>query len=502
MNKFRQTFKISGLLFFSIIVSCTERQKEKKDSVIKKPNIVFILTDDQRYDAYSAAGHPFLKTPNIDRLANEGATFANAFVTTSICAPSRGSILTGMYAHSSGVPTIESLKDPNPKWPTFSQLLQKAGYETAFLGKWHMARHKRPRRGFDHWVSFYNQGNYFGNELNVDGHLVWEGGYITDVLTEYALDFLKKMDNEKPFMLYLSHKAVHSPFTPADRHKTLFDTVEVISKHNPNDILQNKQKWRKERERSENPQINQNAIKNYNRAITAVDDGLGKILKLLEKKKVLDNTLIVFSSDNGYFQGEHGGMSDKRHAYEPSIRVPMLMRFPKIFDQKSIYEEMVLNIDLMPTFLEMAGVAIPETVQGQSIIPIAKRKQKGRASFLYEYFQEDYDYSERPTVLAVRTNDYKLITYPEVQGAINELYNLREDPEELFNLYEIREYSEVRDSLERKIEELKSETDFKMNPPTPRENLEMIQMWQSKKGYNVKSNAIELHDSIVRGNKN
>ncbi len=490
--------RLNIVFLLALYISCGDTNKAENKFETDRPNIIFILTDDQRYDAYSAAGHPFLRTPNIDRLANEGATFENAFVTTSICAPSRGSILTGMYAHSSGVPTIEALTDPNPDLATFPQLLRKAGYKTAFLGKWHMARHKRPRKGFDHWVSFYNQGNYYGNELNIDGRLVWEDGYITDVLTEYAMDFVQKTNKDKPFMLYLSHKAVHSPFTPPTRHEDLYNGVEVIVKHNPKDILEQKQKWRMERERSNNPNVNEEAIKNYNRAITAVDDGLGQILQLLEEKGILDNTLIVFSSDNGFFQGEHGGMSDKRHAYEPSIRVPMLMRYPKLFDSGSRYSEMVLNIDLMPTFLDVAGVSVPDNVQGQSILPIVTEGRVGRTNFLYEYFQEDYDYSERPTVIAVRTEDYKLITYPDVRGAIMELYDLRNDPEELFNLSDVPEYQKIKDSLEQTLDGLKIETGFKMDPPTPRENLEMIQMWQRMKGYNVREDAIEKHDSIVK----
>ncbi len=469
--------------------------KDKKDG--EKPNIVFILTDDQRYDAYSAAGHPFLDTPNLDRLANEGATFSNTFVTTSLCSPSRSSILTGMYAHHSGVPTNEHLTDPDPGWPTFPKMLLDEGYETAFIGKWHMARHKRPREGFSHWVSFYNQGNYYGNELNVDGELVWTDDYITDVLTEYSLKFLKRK-RDRPFMLYLSHKAVHSPFTPSSRHKSLYEEVEVNSNHDPNDNLTTKQKWRKHKERNSEGAIRQEAFRNYARAIKAVDESLGKILEQLETQGLLENTLVAFSSDNGFFQGEHGGMTDKRHAYEPSMRVPLLMRYPELIPKKSNFDQMILNIDLMPTFLDLGGLPIPETVQGKSIMPLIKEKAEGRKSFLYEYFFEEYDYSERPTVLAVRTESYKYITYPGLANATEELYDLKNDPEELRNLFNEHKYALVKEDLKNELERLKIETGFQMDPPTPRENIEMIQMWQKLKGYNIREGALKMDNNESR----
>jgi len=219
----------------------------------RRANIVFILTDDQRYDVMSCAGHPWLKTPNMDRLAKEGVLFQNAFVTTSLCSPSRASFLTGCYAHTHEV-FMNNGKYPNPSIPTFPQLLRKAGYQTAFIGKWHMGRPDSPRSGFDHWVSFSGQGRYDKNKLIVDGKTVRSEVYITDELTNYAVRFLKSKHN-KPFMLYLSHKAVHAPFKPAKRHENLYSDIEIKSQHNPSDNLATKPEWGRKMDKNWKSQI-------------------------------------------------------------------------------------------------------------------------------------------------------------------------------------------------------------------------------------------------------
>ncbi|MDI6829283.1 MAG: sulfatase-like hydrolase/transferase, partial [Armatimonadota bacterium] len=206
----------------------------------KKPNFVFILTDDQRYDAMSCAGHPFLYTPNIDRLAKEGARFANAFVTTALCSPSRGSFLSGRYAHSHGV--INNGTPWNDEIPTMPQALQKAGYDTAFIGKWHMDGQEGPRPGFDHWISFKGQGVYYNPMINFNGENKRVNGYMTDLLTEYAVDWLKK-PKEGPFCLYLCHKAVHGPFEPAVRHSKLYENVRIPRPASMQDTLEGKPEW-------------------------------------------------------------------------------------------------------------------------------------------------------------------------------------------------------------------------------------------------------------------
>ena len=426
-----------------------------------RPNIVFILTDDHRYDAMGCAGHPWLKTPNIDRLAKEGVLFKNAFVTTSLCSPSRGSFLTGCYAHKHEVFTNAG-KDLNPSFPTFPQLLQQAGYETAFIGKWHMAPKNSPRPGFDHWVSFSGQGNYNANKLNVDGKAVSSQNYVTDELTDYAVRFLKKRHN-RPFMLYLSHKAVHGPFTPAKRHANLYSDVEIKSQHNPNDNLQTKPPWGRQMDENWKSQILE-----YFRTLAAVDESVGRVLATLEEIKAFDNTAVIFAGDNGYFHGEHGGMWDKRAAYEPSIRIPLIMRYPGLVKPGATCEELVLNIDLAPTILDMAGLPAPGAMQGQSWLGALKGRP-GRESFLYEYFREADRKFNRPTVLAVRTKQWKYVTYPHDDSLTRELYDLKGDPEELNNRIGDPKFADTIEQMKNELEKLKQKTGFRF--PEPRKGV-------------------------------
>ncbi len=419
----------------------------------RRPNIVFILTDDQRYDAMSCAGHPWLKTPNMDRLAEEGVLFSNAFVTTSLCSPSRASFLTGCYAHAHEV-FMNNGRDPNPSIPTFPQLLRKAGYRTAFIGKWHMARTNSPRPGFDHWVSFSGQGRYDKNNLNVDGEIVQSEVYITDELTNYVVRFLKSK-HDGPFMLYLSHKAVHGPFKPAERHENLYSNIEIKSQHNPDDNLTTKPEWGRKMDEDWKSQI-----RNYMRSLAAVDESIGRVLETLEAENMLDNTAIIFAGDNGYFHGEHGGMWDKRAAYEPSIRIPLLMRYPPLAKARTRCDEMVLNMDLAPTILELAGLSVPCIMQGQSWLGVLKGRP-GRKSFLYEYFQEVDRKYKRPTVLAVRTKRWKYVTYPLSDKLTDELYDIKNDPEELNNLIGNAGRADVVEHMKKELERLKRKTNFK-----------------------------------------
>ena len=422
-----------------------------------RPNIIFILTDDQRWDALGCMGHPFLKTPSMDRLAKEGVMFANAFVTTSLCSPSRASFLTGCYAHTHRV-YANSGRDPDPKLPTFPQLLRKAGYETAFIGKWHMAGHAGPRPGFDRWVSFSGQGKYFNCRLNVDGKQTTSTKHMADELGDYAVRFVSK-ERSRPFMMYLSHKSVHAPFTPPKRHATLYGDKRITSRHNPKDRLSDKVKWGRKM-----PSAWQKDIRNYMATVTAIDDNLARVLEALGKRGILDNTAIVFAGDNGYFHGEHGGMWDKRAAYEPSMRIPILMRYPPLARAGWRPEALVLNIDVAPTLLALAGVDAPPAMQGRSWLGVLAGKDKGRESFFYEYFREGDARFDRPGVFAVRTHKWKYITYPSLDRPVHELYDLAADPEELNNLAGSKDRAGVLREMQAEMQRLKKETAFPAAP--------------------------------------
>jgi N-acetylglucosamine-6-sulfatase len=455
-----------------------------------KPNIVFILTDDQRYDAMGFMQHyPFLKTPNIDRIAHEGAHFQNSFVTLSMCAPSRAGILTGTYPQVNGVTTnVEGREFDPDKTPSFPLILQEYGYKTAFVGKWHMDRSNEPRKGFDHWVSFSGQGRYNGNILNIDGTEVENEGYITDELTSYALDFIDKHTDE-PFCLYLSHKAVHGPFTPAERHKSLYKGKTVPEKESFFDNLKDKPAWQRSQRKAEDlfrlrynnaylppeqispkPYTKENGsnpiTKNYMRSIAAVDEGIGKIYQLLEEKGLLENTAIIFAGDNGYLLGEHQ-RGDKRVHYNESMRIPLVMRWPDHIPAQSRIEQMVLNIDIAPTILAMAGAQQPAVMQGKSLLPLFNENEETtwREEFLFTYWEDLIP--NIPRILAVRSERYVYSTYPDIDD-LDELYDLQNDPYEMTNLAVLPEYAPLLKKMNYKLEELKTETKYKNVVPRPR----------------------------------
>lgn len=400
----------------------------------ERPNIVFILTDDQRWDEMSIAGHPFLKTPNIDRVGREGAHFKNCFVSIPLCSPSRASFLTGKYPHSHQVLDNTNHDELSHKLITWPLLLQREGYDTAFVGKWHMGTDDSPRPGFNRWVSFRGQGQYVDPLLNIDGKRIQAEGYMTDLLSGHAVDFIKK-PHAKPFLLYVAHKAVHGPFTPAERHKALYADQAIPRAPNTRDTLDGKPNLQRKIENA--PQLGPGTgsgdelIRNQMRALAAVDEGVDRILKTLEETGQLDKTIVVFTSDNGYFWGEHG-LGDKRAAYEESIRIPLLIRYPKLIPAGSVRRQMVLNVDFAPTMLSLAGLPVPAGLHGRSLLPLLRSgKAAWRKSILTEYFMERQA-PRFPTWQSVRTERWKYIQY--ITHDFDELYDLQADPYEMKNL--------------------------------------------------------------------
>ncbi len=427
-----------------------------------RPNVVVVLVDDLRYDGLGCTGHPFAKTPNVDRLAREGVVFRNAFVSIPLCSPSRSSFLTGRYAHATGVTTNGDSSALSHKLVTFPKLLHDAGYATAYVGKWHMGTDDTPRPGFDRWVSFKGQGVYSDPPLNVDGERTTARGYVTDILNRYAVEFVKAQKGNKPFCLYLAHKAVHGPFTPAERHKGLYPDDKYPPPASAADDRAGKPALREASAKNApkkpgGPKGDFPAMRSQMRCLASIDEGVGDLLKALAESGQLDNTLFVFTSDNGFFWGEHGGLGDKRWAYEDSIRVPLIVRYPKLAKAGSAVSQMVLNVDLAPTALDLAGVKPPADLHGRSLVPLLKGDASGwRTAILTEYFQEKA-YPRFPTWQAVRTDRWKYIRYPG-HPDWDELYDLKADPAERKNRIGDESAGEVVRALQAELDRLRAET--------------------------------------------
>ncbi len=415
-----------------------------------RPNILFVLVDDLRFDELACTGHPFAQTPSVDRLAKEGALYQNAFAVTPLCSPSRSSFLTGLYPRANGIIDNTDRAVQSHKLITWPRLLNDAGYETAFLGKWHMGNDDSKRPGFDHWVSFPGQGECIDPILNVNGRSARTKGYITDLLTEHALDFLKR-PRTKPFCMYLAHKAVHpnvqqlndgsiaggtldsaEAFIPAERHKTLYSGVKLPRRGNyakpPIDKPALEQRLEGVAPLSAETVTDDATILNRMRMTKAVDEGLGKMLEQLERTGQLDNTIVAFTSDHGYFYGEHCLGPERRLAYEEAIRIPLLIRYPAVFRAGSRPENMALSVDIASTMLDLAGLKPPRT-HGHSL-----RNPNRRDDFLIEYSSDTvFKRVHKMGYRAIRNSRWKYIEYSELKGA-NELYDLRKDPFELHNL--------------------------------------------------------------------
>lgn len=425
-------------------------------------NIIFILADDHRYDAMGFMNRiPGLQTPGLDRMAREGMHVRNAFVSTALCSPSRASILTGQYAHTH---TVVDNDAPLPAGLVFfPQLLKAGGYQTSFFGKWHMGNtDDQPQPGFDHWVSFRGQGVYYDPLFNINGQRIQQpaGSYTTDLLTDHAISWMKKRDKKRPFFLYLSHKAVHSEFHPARRHEGKYRDVTVISppsmyltatdsskrfgiitppssKVNYDDIPQwvraQRYSWHGVDHMYHGAIAFDEFYRLYLETLQGVDESVGKIIDWVKEQGLDKNTLIVYMGDNGFSFGEHG-LIDKRHAYEESMRVPMLVWGPGMVKPQSVMDEVIMNVDLAPTFLEIAGIAKPRKMQGSSFAGLLNGKSTvwKRDKVFYEYYWEAA-FPQTPTTFAIRTDRYKYIYYNGVWD-INELFDLQNDPFEMNNL--------------------------------------------------------------------
>jgi len=471
----RQFLKSLGLATVALPFATSRAAVRPSFNAGKKPrNVVFILSDDHRYDFMGFLNKPkFLKTPNMDRMAREGAYLKYATVSTALCSPSRASILTGQFAHKHGVVDNNSRVPAGTRF--FPQELQKAGWQTAFMGKWHMGHASdEPRPGFHKWISFKGQGVYFNPTFNIDGKRVERQGHISDLLTDYALDWLKNdRDQDKPFFLYLSHKAVHAMFEPAKRHLGKYEDVKLEypkSMAYTEENYKGKPRWVKAQRNSwhgvdhmYHGQMDFDTFyRRYCETLLSVDESIGLVIKYLENNNLAEDTLVMYMGDNGFVFGEHG-LIDKRHMYEESMRVPFLAWCPGMIEPGSVIEELIQNIDIAPTVMDVAGLKTPDGMDGQSFLPILQgKKTPWRDSVFYEYYWER-NFPHTPTTHGVRTSRYKYIHYHGVWD-IDELYDLRNDPEEMNNLIDSPEHQDLIKQLNNRMFEWLEKTDGMLIP--------------------------------------
>ena len=447
-----------------------------------RPNILFIMSDDHASHAMSCYNSRINQTPNLDRIANEGMRFDNCFCTNSICAPSRAVILTGTYNHINGVTTLATHLDGRQL--TFPKLFQQAGYQTAMIGKWHLGHGGiHDPTGFDYWNVLPGQGLYHNPKMIEMGEEKVYQGYVTDIITDLCLDWLKARDTNRPFMLMYHHKAPHRAWEPDEKHAHMYENEDIPEPETFWDDYSNRAsaaeaaKMRVDRDMNKtdlkelppeglSPEEDkkwkyQRYIKDYLRCVASIDDNVGRMLDYLDAEGLTDNTIVIYTSDQGFFLGDHGWY-DKRFMYEESLRMPFIIRYPKEIKPGSINTDMILNTDFAPTFLDYAGIDIPETFQGSSMRPLlnGETPEDWQTSMYYRYWMH-LTHHHVYAHYGVRTHRYKLIYYYadglNQKGSIEdtkepewELFDLEKDPYELNSVYDDPEYADI-------VRELKNE---------------------------------------------
>lgn len=471
------------------LAACASHERHDAAAPGRRPNVVFILTDDQRWNTIGLARDSVMATPNIDRLGREGLYFPNAFCTTSLCSPSRASILGGLYAHTHGV--SNNFTEYPVDLPTFPRQLQKAGYQTAYVGKYHMGEENDDKRpGFDHFVTHKGQGQYFDNVFRFNGgerRLV--KGYYTTVVTDMAIDWLQQRDRDKPFLLYVGHKAPHSFYFPEEKYQHAFDHVEINYPHTAYHLDDNPGwyaeridtwhgiygpifEWRKNfpDRAAEGVLAFQNMVRAYRGTIMSVDDSVARIYQALKDAGELDRTIFIFTTDNGLLEGEHG-MVDKRTMHEASIRVPLVVRYPGLTppSKPKVIEQQVLTIDFAPTILELCGAEPLPKIHGKSWVKLARQGDPNwRTSWYYECdYEKQFPYT--PNVRGIRTDRWKYIRYPHGDGGPDriepELFDIVIDPHETRNLAREPKYAELSRQLAAQLDQLMDQVEGSRNMP-------------------------------------
>jgi arylsulfatase A-like enzyme len=447
----------------------------------KRPNLVFFFGEGQRADALSIAGHSILKTPNHDRIGSEGMRFKNAFCTNALCAPARSVALTGMYSKSTGALSNEQLNVPLPSdIPLFTDILRESGYEVAIVGKVHV-RNGVEDRYWDYYFGHNDPGNDYANPFFKEGRKGKVGDerqyhniYPDDLTVDRALAWLEEDRGDKPFCLLVWFVAPHEPFFRARRHLDLYNGIPIPKPATFDDDLKGYPGKPKSFTEGKNKIGTtpshvacgslEGIAKDYYAGLTAVDENIGRILSYLEGKRILDDTAILQSSDHGYFLGEWR-LFDKRLMHEPSIRVPLQLRYPKRIPAGTVREEMVLDVDIAPTLLDLAGVPVPKHIQGKSVLPLVERSDPDfRKEWLYEYYE--YPNPENVAVhRGIRTDRYKLIHYYKDHPEAFELYDLVDDPGETSNLYGHSEHAQLFKHLQERLQALQAAVPERKDAP-------------------------------------
>ena len=475
---------------FLLVVTMTAQAAQQR-------NILFIFTDDHATQSISAYGSKLNKTPNLDRLAKEGMLFRRALVSNSICAPSRAVVLTGKYSHLNGQRTNKDVFDGSQQ--TAPKLMRKAGYQTAIVGKWHL---KSTPTGFDHFEVLKGQGSYYNPMLLTNGKQVRHTGYTTDIIVDRTIDWLEKRDKTKPFFLMSQHKAPHGRWEPALRHLTLYEDrkipepdslfddyqgrgsaarmhkmgiadhigdhrlmIKYSSKFTPEQFKVFDGYFRPKNEEFLAANLTgkertrwhyQRYIKNYLRCVKAVDENVGRLLDYLDKSGLAENTVVIYSSDQGFYLGEHGWF-DKRWVYEESLRTPLIVRWPGVTKPGSANRDIVSNIDYAETFLDIAGAKVPNDMQGRSLVPLLKGNtpKDWRKVFYYQYSESGgHGVSNHYGVIDRR---YKLIHFKDKNLDEWEMYDLKEDPNEMTSIYGRTDYVKVQSRLGKELTRLRKE---------------------------------------------
>jgi len=504
INFGRHSFMKFAMVQVAFVVAITtamgnkpQPQAHEHSKVDKKPNIVVIVADDHRWDLMSCAGSKYSKTPNMDRLANEGVYFRNAFACSGVCSPSRASILTGKYCHQAASPRIVWTNNSfRMQEKPFPARLHDAGYHSAHFGKWHLGAGDTAMDGYDHWAGFEWLGAYFDTQFKINGEVKSFKGFSDDIISNLAAEYItERAKSDQPFCAYVGLKAPHLDFQYPPRLEHVFDGVDIPKPDSYNEDYSETGRldYLKRAISVEGfvgglPMFDnswEKYVKSYYRSALAIDDAVGNILKALDDAGIADDTIVIYTSDQGYTLGEHG-LTEKHFAHEEAMRVPMIIRYPEMIRPGVQRDELALTIDIAPTLMDICNGSVPADMVGRSWKPLLLSDEKKYGDWRKDFFFETVSPgNDIPGPVAVRTDRYKLITYPWIDKEHVELFDLKTDPKEMKNLWKDPDYQDVLKDMFNRLERLKKETDWTKvieyplesywtMGPVPNEHLEVV----------------------------